>query len=177
MDYNYDELYNDKELFGEQYIGLLEYFKNIKKKGTLCDLGAGQGRDSIPFARIGFDVTAVDISQVGLNDIKNQEVSINCIKGNVYDFLVEEFDIVFMDSFLHFEEDDIVKEKNLVKRICREIKKGALFINCINNLEEAVRIFKETLEKSNIEYRVIHEDILDFPNYDMKYHFYVIEKL
>jgi len=31
MDYNYDELYNDKELFGEQYIGLLEYFKNIKK--------------------------------------------------------------------------------------------------------------------------------------------------
>lgn len=177
MEYDYDELYEEKDLFGEQYIGLIDYFKSIEKKKTLCDLGAGQGRDSIPFSRIGFDVTAVDISQVGLDDIKKQEPKVNCIKADIYSFLVEDFDIVFMDSLLHFEEPDLIREKQLVKRVCKEMKRGAFYINCINNIDEAVKIFKETLSESDIEYKVIHEDILEFPNYDIVYHFYVIEKL
>ena len=50
----------------------MELFQDYPKRGRLVDPSAGQGRDSIPPAKSGYVVNAVDISKVGSEQIKKQ---------------------------------------------------------------------------------------------------------
>ena len=43
-----------------------------KNKLGLLELGGGQGRDSVFYAREGFDVTALDCSDAGLREIQTK---------------------------------------------------------------------------------------------------------
>ena len=51
---------------------LLAYLEQIGGGGTALDLGAGAGRDTIALARAGYHVTAVDLSQRGLERIEQR---------------------------------------------------------------------------------------------------------
>ena len=46
-----------------------------ESKLTILELGGGQGRDSLFFARSGFDVTVLDYSEPGLREIRNKAES------------------------------------------------------------------------------------------------------
>ncbi len=50
MKHNYDKYYKDEKYFGEPYKGLVEFFKSYSPKGTVLDLGCGQGRDAVALA-------------------------------------------------------------------------------------------------------------------------------
>ena len=67
---NYDKEYKTENFFGNPYPELIEFFKTYKTKAKLLDLGCGQGRDAIPLARLGFCVTAIDLSEVGIKQIR-----------------------------------------------------------------------------------------------------------
>ncbi len=58
---------------------------------SLLELGAGQGRDTFHFARRGFDVTAVDFSETGLEAIRrraaNSGAMVRSVQHNVRDRL------------------------------------------------------------------------------------------
>ena len=66
MAVTYDKYYKTENLFGQPYPELLAFFTEYPKKGNVLDLGCGQGRDAIPLARLGFDVTGIDNSSVGI---------------------------------------------------------------------------------------------------------------
>lgn len=65
----YDKYYQTENLFGKPYPELIKYFSTYPKQGKVLDLGCGQGRDSIPIARLGFDVTGIDNSRVGIEQM------------------------------------------------------------------------------------------------------------
>ena len=63
-----------------------DYFSRYPVKGALLDLGCGQGRDSIFLASVGYQVTKVDSSKIGVKQMmgKAQSQGLN-IDGIVSD--------------------------------------------------------------------------------------------
>jgi 2-polyprenyl-3-methyl-5-hydroxy-6-metoxy-1,4-benzoquinol methylase len=51
----YDKYCQAENLFGAAYPELLDFFAEFPNKGKVLDLGCGQGPDSIPLARLGFE--------------------------------------------------------------------------------------------------------------------------
>jgi len=73
---SFDGTYDEKpEMFGHPYKELQHYFNNCPITGDLLDLGSGQGRDSLFLASIGYNVTAVDSSRVGIQQMLNKAQS------------------------------------------------------------------------------------------------------
>lgn len=73
----------------------------------LLDVGCGEGKDAVFFARNGYDVSAFDISESGLAKAKNLAercgVYVDFFRADVNDFVPEgEFDIVFSSGVLHY---------------------------------------------------------------------------
>lgn len=69
MTKTYDKYYTTENLFGDTSSELLEFFSSFPEKGKVLDLGCGQGRDAIPLARMGFEVTGIDSSKVGIEQM------------------------------------------------------------------------------------------------------------
>ena len=53
-------------MYGPPYKEIWDYFTNFQIRGNLLDLGCGQGRDALFCSSIGYQVTAVDNSKVGI---------------------------------------------------------------------------------------------------------------
>jgi len=151
MDDVYDKYYQTENLFGQPYPELIDFFSNYPKKGKLLDLGCGQGRDSIPLARLGYDVTGVDSSKVGIKQMNTIAKFENLsLKGDVADiFQFEDFrnyDFVLLDSIFHFTKKDRKKEITFLQKILMNIKNDCLLIVCIQDTGKKVDILNETID-------------------------------
>jgi len=104
---SFDNTYEEKpEMFGNPYKELQDYFNNRPLRDNLLDLGCGQGRDSLFLASIGYNVTAVDNSQVGVQQMidraKSQGLQIDGIVDDIQNLHLEKkFDIILFDMLLH----------------------------------------------------------------------------
>ena len=65
---NYDKKYKEtKEYFGKEPAGILkEHYQKIDKSKPVLDIGAGQGRNALFFAKEGYEVDAIDESKVSI---------------------------------------------------------------------------------------------------------------
>jgi tellurite methyltransferase len=106
----YDKHYLEQDYFGQPMKELMDFFESYPERGSLVDLGAGQGRDAVPLAKMGYDVTAVDVSSVGSKQIKERSALIKTVQADIYTFDVSGFDFALMDSMLHFYSRDKAKE-------------------------------------------------------------------
>ena len=104
---SFDDTYEkNSELFGHPYRELQDYFSRYKSRGSLLDLGCGQGRDSFFLSSIGYKVTAVDRSTVGINQLiqkaQTQGLHIDGIVDDLQNLnLQKTFDIILFDMVLH----------------------------------------------------------------------------
>lgn len=78
----------------------------------LLDIGCGEGKDSVFFARNGYIVTAFDFADAGVNKTKKladqYNVNINVFKANVLEFKLDtEFDIIFSSGVFHYIKPDL----------------------------------------------------------------------
>jgi SAM-dependent methyltransferase len=87
---------------------LVSYFtKNMIGSGKVLELGSGNGRNAVYFAKQGCDVDAVDISAEsiswGQEIAQKHNVKINFIHSSVYDLCVDRgtYDIVYDSGCLH----------------------------------------------------------------------------
>ena len=85
---------------------VMELMPPIKPR-RLLDVGCGEGKDSVFFARNGYVVTAFDIADAGVEKTKRLAdlfgVNVNVFKANVLDFRLEtEFDVIFSSGVLHY---------------------------------------------------------------------------
>lgn len=177
----YDEHYKTNDYFGAPYKGLVQFFETYQQKGTVLDLGCGQGRDSIPIAKMGYDVIAVDHSKVGIEALKRTAlaagVKIDAVVWDVYSYSIEErVDIVLLDSMLHFYKNDVKKESEFVKRILKELKQGGVFINFIIKGKKREDIIKNLINESEFQWDMLSEKYVDYPEVSAKYHMIAVKK-
>lgn len=70
---------------------------------ALLDLGCGDGKDSLFFAHHGMKVTALDISETALQNIKNNNSAIVTQKQNFENLMLyhNNFDVIYAHLSLH----------------------------------------------------------------------------
>lgn len=139
----YDKYYKTVNFFGEPYPELTDYFAQYPERGKVLDLGCGQGRDAIVLARLGYSVIGIDHSQVGVDQMsqiaKAENLDLTGVVGDIYSFdKFDAFDIILLDSMLHFAKKDEAKEIGFVKKIVNEIKNGCMLVVCIQDVRNKV---------------------------------------
>ena len=107
----YDKEYQkEKYYWGMQHSLLAEQIVTIIKdtKGRqLIDIGSGEGRDSIYFAKCGFTVDSLEISIPGIEKIKHysklENCTVNTIHANLMGFEFSDFyDVIYSMGSLQF---------------------------------------------------------------------------
>lgn len=108
----YDERYSRPGLYwGSRPTGLARDFVRISRSlsqspATLVDLGCGEGRDSIYFAKLGYKVLGVDISTVGIGKAERRAsrlgVKARFLARDIRTYrLSQRFDAVFCSGALN----------------------------------------------------------------------------
>jgi tellurite methyltransferase len=118
----YNGTYSEiKDVFGgEEPEAIVKNILEYKTKGSVLEIGAGQGRNSLFLAGEGFDVTAQDLSQVGIDQIAKKAADegfkIKTAVGDIRDFHpTQNFDVVVSTYMLqHFSREEIF---NILKNI------------------------------------------------------------
>lgn len=160
MKATYDKYYLTANLFGDPYPELMEFFTKYPKKGRVLDLGCGQGRNAIALARLGYSVTGIDISKVGIDQLNQigQSEKLNLIGqiGDIYTFnQLVDFDIVLLDSMFHFAKKDKEKEIGLIKRIVSALRIGSLLVICIQDTVKKVQILNRAIDIEQRQKRLV----------------------
>lgn len=95
----------------------LEVLKKLppEKPLKLLDIGCGEGRNAVFFARNGYHVTAFDTSGKGVEKTKKladkASVTINLFMANINEFRsTENFDILFSTGVLHYIPKELRSE-------------------------------------------------------------------
>ncbi|WP_179033113.1 methyltransferase domain-containing protein [Paenibacillus kribbensis] len=81
----------------------------------LLDIGCGEGKDAVFFARNGYDVTAFDVSDAGVEKTNRLAekigVHVDVFKADILDYRLDtHFDIIFSSGVLHYIKPDFRKE-------------------------------------------------------------------
>jgi len=186
---DYDKYYKTENLFGESYPELIDFFKQYEPKGKLIDLGCGQGRNSISLSKLGYEITGIDNSKVGIDQLnsisKKDRLNVTGLVGDIFTFDdYQVFDIVLLDSIFHFEKRDKKRETDLIDKIATRINVNSLICICIQDTGEKVRILKDTIDNSGIDYEVLNESALIYIYEDketghkseIKYCMYIVKK-
>lgn len=121
---------------------------------SVLDLGAGQGRNTIPLAQSGYTVFAVDASEIGLMQIEGKarvaslSNRIHIVKANLLDSTLpipQKVDFAVMPHISqHFALDEL---RQVFKNVARVLNKGGKFI------------FDALIRRGNAEHRIFEEGI------------------
>jgi tellurite methyltransferase len=81
----------------------------------LLDIGCGEGRNAVFFARNGYDVTAFDLAQSGVDKTKRLAerigVDLEVFRADINEYrLTDKFDILFSVGVLHYVPEELRQE-------------------------------------------------------------------
>ncbi len=177
----YDKYYIDGDYFGEPYPGLVEFFKRYEPKGTVLELGCGQGRDALLLGRLSYEVVGVDSSSVGIaqmNQIALKEgLAVKGVVEDMYSYPISDsHDMVLLDSIFHFYSRDRKREKAFLLRILAGLKAGGILCNFMQQGEEREKIYKKILKESDHAMEIIAEEYTDYPDYGSRIHMHIVRK-
>ena len=103
------------------------------RSGRALDLGAGCGFQSIPLARLGFSVTAIDIDRKLLDDLRRHadDVDIAIVRADLLDFERHlhgpvELAVCMVDTLVHLDSKAVVSD--LFAKVHRTLEPGGRFL-------------------------------------------------
>jgi len=81
----------------------------------LLDIGCGEGKDAVFLARCGYNVSAFDISEAGLEKAKQladkANVNVRLFRANIWDYRLDEsYDILYSSGVLHYIKPELRDE-------------------------------------------------------------------
>ncbi|AUD63570.1 hypothetical protein BK010_08715 [Tenericutes bacterium MO-XQ] len=172
---SYDKYYQQKNYFGNPYPELIDYFTSLDKSLKVIDLGCGQGRDTLALGRLGFDVTGVDISQVGINQlntiVKKEKLQVTGIVADYHQINnLETFDIILMDSMFHFYKKDLEDETKTINTILDQLKPGARFVTIVQKNKKRIDILKNIFKSYQKVHLIEHEDSFIYSEFDSEFY-------
>ncbi len=108
---DYDKCYNTEEYYwglmpNRICYDIMKILPPVRPYRVL-DIGCGEGKDAVFFAKCGYAVTAFDIAEQGIEKAKRlaeyNKVDVNFFKADLFDYRPDaEYDIVFSSGVLHF---------------------------------------------------------------------------
>lgn len=107
----YDKCYNTEEYYwglmpNRICYDIMKILPPVRPYRVL-DIGCGEGKDAVFFAKCGYAVTAFDIAEQGIEKAKRlaeyNKVDVNFFKADLFDYRPDsEYDIIFSSGVLHF---------------------------------------------------------------------------
>ena len=117
--------------YGEDPNDFLVWAAPQVKKGKVISLSEGEGRNAVYLAQLGFEVTALDFSSVGLAKAQalaeKHQVKIECLLANLSDFQLEPdtWDVVVSV----FSQPESPIRQRLNAQLTRSLKIGGALIH------------------------------------------------
>jgi len=177
----YDKYYEEEQHFGDPSPELIEFFAENEERGKILDLGCGQGRDVLALASLGYEVTGVDISEVGIDqmmrDARKSNLKVEGVIADIYEFPIDSsFDFILLDSMLHFYKRDTEKEVALVKRIMKEMRVGAVLCILVNKAKKTESVLQPILDDAQGNWNSLQDRYVTFPKMNSLYRMIVVQK-
>jgi len=149
---SYDKLYESPALFGKPLKELMDFYRSYPKRGTLLDIGCGQGRNSIPLAEMGYAVTGMDQSRLGLEQLRNeaQKHALNILVeyGDMYALSdLSSYNFILLDSMFHFYAKDVKREIKLIEDIYSKCEVETVISICLMRTKVKENVLVKLLEK------------------------------
>ena len=162
----YNKFNEDKRLLSRhgqvEFFVAMEYIKEVigdRKNLDIIDIGAGTGRYSVELEKLGHKLTAVELVNKNVSQIKLKSKTIVAKQGNALNlkFKDDSFDIalLFGPTYHLFSHEDKLKAINEAKRVLR--KGGIMLIMYLTN-EYAVITY--AIKEGNLQ-KVLRENKLD----------------
>ena len=121
MPATYDGYYGAQDhALGPAFEDVIAFFQNLEIGQTVLDVGVGQGRDAMPLAQMGHRVIGIDLSSIGIEQLKTAAASQHLnIDAEVADLCTysptERLDIILFDRTLHMITNTIDRENAFSK--------------------------------------------------------------
>ena len=95
----------------------------------LLDIGCGEGKDAVFFARCGYEVSAFDISEAGIEKTKRladrARVHVRAFRANLWDYRLDrDYDILHSSGVLHYTKPELRDE--IMANYKAHVSKGGL---------------------------------------------------
>ncbi len=169
----YDKYYQSENYFGEPYSELIRFFDALPR-GTLLDMGCGQGRDSIALARLGFQVTGIDSSSVGIGQMnqkaRTEGLSLEGVVGDICQFdRFGDFQYILFDSIFHFTRKELQKEAFLIHRAMTSVKDDTMIIFCIQAAAKKIKAFDQLIREHSFSERTDADLVYTFRDMQSKH--------
>ena len=116
MPVKYDEYYSaQNHALGPAFEDVIAFFQNLEAGQTVLGVGVGQGRDAIPLAQMVHRVIGIDLSSIGIEQLKSAAVSQHLnIDATVADLCTysptERLDIILFDRTLQMINNTIERD-------------------------------------------------------------------
>ena len=179
----YDKEYQQEDLFGKPYKELVSFFKEYSKKGQVLDMGCGQGRDSLALAKLGYKVSGIDSSKVGIEQMlkkaKKSKLKLTTIIDDFFTFVPKrKYDVILLDSILHFYKKDTPKETEFLQRIFNYVKKDGLICVFVHKSNPRERHLKNIFKQSKLDWEILVDKHIDFvwKTHEMQYRMFFAKK-
>ena len=138
--FNEDSRLNHSKAARVEFLTTVRYIEKYLKKGDrILDIGAGAGEYSLYFARNGYEVSALELTDANIAAFRKKLMSddqIDLVQGNALDlsrYEDQSFDIVLLFGPLYHLQNDADKLKCIreAKRVCKD--GGKIFFAFISN--------------------------------------------
>ena len=143
------EYKNVDNLWGLNPNNVLSKYINITPKdGKVLDVGVGEGRNALFFAKQGFEVEGIDISETAIRRClelsKENKVDIDAKVGDITTLEIKknEYSLIILSNVLNFFSDNDIT--NIMAKLKAGLKKnGLVYINVFDNQEPSIKKAKE----------------------------------
>ena len=117
---------------GDPFAPFVAFVAGLEEPSSVLDLGCGQGRDALLFARAGHRVLGLDISSVGTEQLaavaSAEGLELQARVGDLEEFQASElFDVVILDRVLHMLPDMGARARAL-EQACAATRPGGTML-------------------------------------------------